>query len=118
MRAAILAACCATAHALSATQQKTIQRRQLGSSDLVVSDVCLGTMTWGKQNTLEEGVSQLNMAFDDYGINFLDTAEMYPVPTEAETQGATDETIGEWLRRRGKRDDVVLASKILSLIHI
>ncbi|KAH8069933.1 oxidoreductase [Aureococcus anophagefferens] len=112
MRAAILAACCATAHALSATQQKTIQRRQLGSSDLVVSDVCLGTMTWGKQNTLEEGVSQLNMAFDDYGINFLDTAEMYPVPTEAETQGATDKTIGEWLRRRGKRDDVVLASKI------
>ena len=92
--------------------QKPIRRRQLGRSELVVSDVCLGTMTWGKQNTLEEGVSQLDLAFDDYGINFLDTAEMYPVPTEAETQGETDRTIGEWLRRRGRRDDVVLASKI------
>ena len=100
------------AGALSATATRTIRRRQLGSSDLVVSDVCLGTMTWGKQNTLEEGVSQLDMAFDEYGINFLDTAEMYPVPTEAATQGETDKTIGEWLRRRGKRDDVVLASKI------
>ena len=89
-----------------------IRRRQLGTSDLVVSDVCLGTMTWGKQNTLEEGVQQLDCAFDDYGLNFLDTAEMYPVPTEAETQGKTDETIGAWLKKRGRRDDVVLASKI------
>ena len=89
-----------------------IRRRQLGTSDLVVSDVCLGTMTWGKQNTLEEGVQQLDCAFDEYGLNFLDTAEMYPVPTEAETQGKTDETIGAWLKKRGRRDDVVLASKI------
>ena len=89
-----------------------VRRRQLGTSDLVVSDVCLGTMTWGKQNTLEEGVQQLDCAFDEYGLNFLDTAEMYPVPTEAETQGKTDETIGAWLKKRGRRDDVVLASKI------
>jgi len=102
----LLAARCAAALAPS------IRRRQLGSSDLVVSDVCLGTMTWGKQNTLEEGVEQLDLAFDEYGINFLDTAEMYPVPTEPETQGATDRTIGAWLKKRGRRDDVVLASKI------
>ena len=89
-----------------------IRRRLLGKSDLMVSDVCLGTMTWGKQNTLEEGVRQLEMAVDEYGINFIDTAEMYPIPTEAETQGKTDETIGAWLKKRGRRDDVVLASKI------
>ena len=99
-------------HAISMSAGTPIRRRQLGTSDLVVSDVCLGTMTWGKQNTLEEGVQQLDCAFDDYGLNFLDTAEMYPVPTEAETQGRTDETIGAWLRKRGRRDDVILASKI------
>lgn len=69
-------------------------------------------MTWGKQNTLEEGVQQLDMAFNDFGINFLDTAEMYPVPTEAETQGRTDLTVAEWLKRRRRRDDVVLATKV------
>lgn len=84
----------------------------LGDSDLSVSKVCLGTMTWGEQNTLEEGVQQLDIAFNEYGINFLDTAEMYPVPTKAETQGATDRTVAEWLKRRGKRDDVVLATKV------
>ena len=99
-------------HGISMSAGTPIRRRQLGTSDLVVSDVCLGTMTWGKQNTLEEGVQQLDCAFDDYGLNFLDTAEMYPVPTEAETQGRTDETIGAWLKKRGRRDDVVLASKI------
>jgi len=99
-------------HAISMSAGTPIRRRQLGTSDLVVSDVCLGTMTWGKQNTLEEGVQQLDCAFDEYGLNFLDTAEMYPVPTEAETQGKTDETIGAWLKKRGRRDDVVLASKI------
>ena len=72
-------------HAISMSAGTPIRRRQLGTSDLVVSDVCLGTMTWGKQNTLEEGVQQLDCAFDEYGLNFLDTAEMYPVPTEAET---------------------------------
>lgn len=78
---------------------------------MTVSEVCLGTMTWGKQNTIDEGVEQLNVAFDQYGLNFLDTAEMYPVPTEASTQGATDETVGKWLKTR-KREDVVLASKV------
>ena len=65
-------------HGISMSAGTPIRRRQLGTSDLVVSDVCLGTMTWGKQNTLEEGVQQLDCAFDDYGLNFLDTAEMYP----------------------------------------
>merc|ERR1719253_949852 len=84
---------------------------RLGSSDLVVSKVCLGTMTFGKQNTLEEGVEQLNLAFDEYGVNFLDTAEMYPVPTEASTQGKTDETVAAFLKSR-KREDIVLATKV------
>ena len=62
-------------HAISMSAGTPIRRRQLGTSDLVVSDVCLGTMTWGKQNTLEEGVQQLDCAFDEYGLNFLDTAD-------------------------------------------
>lgn len=87
----------------------------LGGSGLEVSKVCLGTMTWGEQNTMEEGVAQLDAAFDQYGINFLDTAEMYPVPTKAETQGFTDRTVGAWLRARGgasRRGEVVLATKV------
>lgn len=91
---------------------EAIPRVRLGKSALEVSEVCLGTMTWGKQNTMDEGVAQLDMAFDEYGLNFLDTAEMYPVPTEASTQGLTDKTVGQWLKKRGKRDDVVLASKV------
>jgi len=66
---------------------------KLGSSDLEVSKVCMGTMTFGEQNTIEEGVEQLNLAWDNYGINFLDTAEMYPVPTKPDTQGATDKAV-------------------------
>lgn len=84
---------------------------KLGSSDLVVSKVCMGTMTFGKQNTLQEGVEQLNVAFDEYGINFLDTAEMYPVPSGAETKGKTDETIAAFLKGR-KREDVIVATKV------
>jgi len=84
---------------------------QLGDSDLVVSKVCMGTMTYGEQNTLEEGVEMLNCAFDKYGINFLDTAEMYPVPTKAETQGKTDEAVKLFLQGR-KREEVILATKV------
>ena len=91
---------------------KPMRYVNLGESDLKVSEVCLGTMTWGEQNSLEEGVAQLNRAFDNYGINFLDTAEMYPVPTKPETQGATDKVVAEWLRRRGKREEVILATKV------
>jgi len=83
----------------------------LGSSDLKVSKVCLGTMTWGQQNTMAEGIEQLNCAFDEYGVNFLDTAEMYPVPTKPETQGETDRVIAKWLKGRD-RSKVILATKV------
>jgi len=68
-------------------------------------------MTFGEQNTIEEGVEQLNLAWDDYGINFLDTAEMYPVPTKADTQGATDEAVRQFMKGR-QREDVILATKV------
>ncbi|MDR9433628.1 MAG: NADP(H)-dependent aldo-keto reductase [Spiribacter sp.] len=85
--------------------------RQLGHTDLNVSALCLGTMTWGKQNTQDDAFAQLDYAFE-HGINFIDTAEMYPVPSDAQTQGATDIMIGKWLAERGCRDQVILASKI------
>lgn len=84
---------------------------KLGDSDLVVSKICLGTMTFGKQNTASEAKDQLDLAFDKYGINFLDTAEMYPVPTEAATQGETDHYIAKWLKDRN-RSEVILATKV------
>ena len=85
---------------------------QLGDSDLVVSKVCMGTMTFGEQNTLEEGVEQLTKAWDTYGVNFVDTAEMYPVPTKAATQGQTDKAVARFLKTRGDRADVILATKV------
>ena len=72
--------------------------------------ICLGTI-WGQQNTEEEGIAQLDVAFDKYGINFLDTAEMYPIPTKAQTQGQTDRIIGKWLKGR-KRGNIIIASKV------
>jgi len=88
-----------------------VEYRKLGNTDLNVSALCLGTMTWGKQNTQDEAFAQLDYALER-GINFIDTAEMYPVPPETETQGATDIMIGNWLAERGCRDQVVLATKI------
>ena len=87
---------------------------KLGDSDLVVSKVCMGTMTFGEQNTLEEGVQQLHRAFDQYAINWLDTAEMYPVPTKPETQGRTDAAVCQFIKERPKsdRDNMVLATKV------
>lgn len=87
-----------------------MQYTTLGSSSIRVSKICLGTMTWGEQNSVEEGVEQLEYAFSR-GINFLDTAEMYPIPTKAQTQGATDRIISKWLKTQ-KREDVVLATKV------
>jgi len=88
-----------------------MERKQLGLTDLMVSKVCLGTMTFGEQNTEEEAHSQLDYAFER-GINFIDTAEMYPVMARAETQGSTERFIGSWLRKTGRRRDVILATKI------
>ena len=83
---------------------------KLGNSDIDVSKICLGTMTFGEQNNEAEGHAQLDYALEQ-GVNFIDTAEMYPVPPMAETQGATESIIGSWLQQRGKRDDIVLATK-------
>ena len=83
---------------------------RLGSSPLTVSELCLGSMTWGEQNTMAEAHAQLDYAFE-HGINFIDTAEMYPVPTVAKTYGRTEEFIGPWLVKQ-QRDKIVLATKI------
>jgi aryl-alcohol dehydrogenase-like predicted oxidoreductase len=85
--------------------------RQLGRTDLNVSALCLGTMTWGEQNTEEQGFAQIERA-KAAGINFLDTAEMYPVPPRPETFAATERVIGNWFKRQGDRADWILASKI------
>lgn len=87
-----------------------MEYRQLGGSDLRVSAICLGTMTFGEQNTEAEAHAQLDMA-RDAGINFIDTAEMYAVPARAETYGASETIVGNWLHRQ-PRDKVVLATKI------
>ena len=85
---------------------------KLGSSDLQVSEVCLGTMTWGNQNTQDEAFEQIDYAVEQ-GINFMDTAEMYSVPPSKETYGLTEKFIGNWLaKNKDKRKDIVLASKI------
>ena len=84
---------------------------KLGQSDLEVTKICLGTMTFGEQNTEAEAHSQLDYALER-GINFIDTAEMYPVMPRAETQGSTERIIGNWLKKSGRRKDIVLASKI------
>jgi len=83
----------------------------LPNTNIKISKICLGTMTWGNQNTEAEGHEQLDYAFSR-GINFIDTAELYPVPAEAKTSGRTSEIIGTWLRKTGNRDKVILASKI------
>ncbi len=83
----------------------------LGQSDLKVSELCLGSMTWGTQNTQDEGHGQIDMALD-HGVNFIDTAEMYPVnPVSAETVGVTETIIGAWVAKSGRRDEVVIATK-------
>lgn len=83
----------------------------LGHSDIQVSRICLGTMTWGEQNTQTEAFEQMDYALDQ-GVNFWDTAELYSVPPRAETYGATETMIGNWFAKNGRRQDVVLASKI------
>jgi len=88
-----------------------MEYRQLGRSDIKVSLICLGTMIWGEQNSQDEGFQQMDYALDR-GVNFWDAAEMYPVPPRAETYGRTEEIIGNWFASRGKRDKVILATKV------
>ena len=84
--------------------------KQLGNSDLSVSEITLGTMTFGQQNTLADACAQLDYAVAQ-GVNFIDTAEMYPVPAKAETQGRTEDYVGQWLRKQA-RDKVIIGTKV------
>jgi len=88
-----------------------MKKRILGTTDIKVSEICLGTMTWGQQNTQEEGFEQMDYALD-MGINFFDTAEMYAVPPKKETQGSTEKIIGNWFKERKNREKVILATKV------
>ena len=85
--------------------------KKLGNTDLEVSLICLGTMTWGEQNTQEEAFEQMDYAIKQ-GINFFDTAEMYAVPSTEETFGKTETIIGNWFKERSNRKKVILATKI------
>lgn len=85
--------------------------QELGDSGISVSKICLGTMTWGEQNTRHEAISQMDYALER-GVNFWDAAEMYPVPTRKETQGETERCIGAWFKQTNRRHDVVLATKV------
>jgi aryl-alcohol dehydrogenase-like predicted oxidoreductase len=87
-----------------------VEYRQLGRSELSLSLIGLGTMTFGEQTTEAEAHAQIDYALER-GVNFIDAAEMYPVPPRAETQGRTEQYIGSWLRRSGRRRDVILATK-------
>jgi len=89
-----------------------MEYRQLGNTDLKVSLICLGSMTWGQQNTQDDGFAQMDYAVE-HGINFFDTAELYSIPPNAKTYGSTETIIGNWLKSRGKRDQIVLASKVV-----
>lgn len=88
-----------------------MEYRRLGRTDLDVSLICLGTMTFGEQNTYAEAVEQLDYALD-HGINFVDVAEMYPVPPRRETQGDSERFLGRWFKESGRRQDVILATKV------
>lgn len=89
-----------------------MKQNMLGRTGISVSEICLGTMTWGTQNTEAQAHAQMDYAVEQ-GVNFFDTAELYPTtPVSAETQGRTEDYIGTWFRKSGKRKDVVLATKV------
>ena len=83
----------------------------LGRTDVQVSEICLGTMTWGRQNNEAEAHAQIDYALDS-GVNFMDTAEIYAIPPNVETYGKTETIIGSWFKKTGKRDKWILASKV------
>jgi len=85
--------------------------KRLGNTDLKVSTICLGTMTWGEQNTEKEAYDQIDCALD-YGVNFLDTAELYSIPAKKETFGKTEEIIGNYLKKKNNREKIIVATKI------
>ena len=83
----------------------------LPNTNIKVSNICLGTMTFGQQNTMQDAHNQIDLALHN-GVNFVDTAEMYPVPAAAETYSLTEDIIGHWIKKSGRRKDIVLATKI------
>ena len=85
--------------------------KKLGNTNLDVSTICLGTMTWGEQNTQKEGFEQMDYAIDQ-GVNFWDTAEIYSIPMREETYGETERIIGNWFEKTNKRNKIVLATKV------
>lgn len=89
-----------------------MKKNILGTTDLAVSEICLGTMTFGDQNTEIEGFAQMDAALEA-GVNFFDTAELYPIPPQASTQGRTEEIIGNWFEARKNRDQIILATKVV-----
>ncbi len=89
-----------------------MEYRRLGNTDIEVSVICLGTMTWGQQNTEADAHAQLDTALET-GINFIDTAEMYPIPTKGETYGRTEQYIGSWIKQRKNRNKFILATKVV-----
>ena len=89
-----------------------MKKNKLGLSSLEVSKICLGTMTFGEQNNPDEAFAQMDYAIEK-GVNFFDTAEMYPVPGKPATQGKTEKIIGDWLEESGKRDEIFLATKVV-----
>ncbi len=88
-----------------------MKMKRLGNTDIQVSEICLGTMTFGEQNTQDEAHQQLDYALD-HQVNFIDTAELYAIPPKAETYGLTETYIGNWLKKTGKRDHIILATKV------
>src|SRR6185295_10152741 len=88
-----------------------MEYRRLGRTDIQVSVIGLGTMTFGEQNSESEGHAQIDYALDQ-GVNLIDTAEMYSVPPKAETYGSTERIIGTWLKKSGKRNKIVLCTKV------
>ena len=88
-----------------------MEYRKLADTDIELSLICLGTMTWGQQNSEKEAHEQMDYAFEN-GINFFDTAELYPIPPMAETQGKTEEYIGSWFKKNSNREKIFLASKV------
>ena len=88
-----------------------MEYRQLGKTDIKVSAICLGTMTYGEQNTESEAHEQMSFALDQ-GVNFFDTAELYAIPSRKETQGLTEKYVGTWFKSSGNRDKVILATKV------
>lgn len=83
----------------------------LGQTEIMVSEICLGSMTWGEQNSPDEAFAQMDYACEQ-GVNFFDTAELYAIPPRSETYGATESIIGNWFSRTGRRSEIILASKV------